>query len=178
MGVTHSKPGTTIKIIDALRDGTFNVVVSTGNLSLPDGLDLPSHIRAFPTVPGAFVMSRSVAVVHLGGHETLMQALAAGVPSLILPVNPDQILVARQAQALDIGYCPWRMGSLPIDPRWQLTLTPTEIRGAIDNVIRDQKYARACRALKSKLSAFRGATLAAEILEGIARAAPGNRTRQ
>jgi len=177
-GSTVKAEAVLVKIIDALRDGSYNVVVSTGSLSLPSGLELPSHIRAFPTVPGAVVMSRCVAVVHLGGHATLMQALAAGVPSLILPVNPDQILVARQAQALDIGYSPWRMGSLPIDPRWQRALTPTEIREALDKVIRDQKYARACRTLKSKLSAFRGATLAAEILEGIARATPGNRTRQ
>lgn len=177
MGSTVEAQAVLVKIIDALREGPYNVVVSTGNVTLPSGLELPPHIRAFPTVPGTVVMSRSVAVVHLGGHGTLMQALSAGVPSLILPVNPDQILVARQAQALDIGYCPWQMGSLPIDPRWQRALTPAEIRGAIDNVIRDQKYARACQTFRSKLSSYRGATSAAEILEGIARAATGNSAR-
>jgi len=167
VGSTVDAQTTLAKIIDALRDGIYNVVISTGSLSVPSNPTLPSHIRIFPTVPGATVAQRSVAVIHLGGHETLMQALAAGVPSLMLPVNPDQVLVAQQAQALGIGHSLWRPGSLPVKADWLRTITPTEIRCAIDSLLADQVCMKTCQTFRRKLESYHGSAMAAEILERI-----------
>ena len=97
-----------------------------------------------------------------------MQAVAAGVPSLILPANPDQILVAQQAQTLGVGRSLWRPGNLPINAGWQRALTPIEIRSALDHLLADPRYAQACQTLKHQLAACHGSALAAETLEGIA----------
>jgi MGT family glycosyltransferase len=168
MGSTVEAQSTFVKIIEALRDAPYNIVVSTGHLSLPADLDLPPHVRVFPRVPGAAVMRRSAAVVHHGGHETLMQALAAGVPSLILPANPDQILVAQQAQALGIGRSLWQPDGLPVGDKPLRQVTSEQIRRQVDDLIADQECARMCQTLKHKIEAFPGAASAAEILERIA----------
>ena len=168
MGSTVENQTILVKIINALRDGMYNVVVSTGSLSFLCDLELPAHIRLFPTVPGATVAQHSVVIVHHGGHETLMQALAAGIPSMILPTNPDQILVAQQAQTLGIGYSLWRPGNLPMDAGWLRSITPAKIRCAIDDLVADQSYREVCQTFKPKIEAYRGAILAADTLEVIA----------
>ena len=175
MGSTVEAQTILIKIISALSDGMYNVVVSTANLTLPSDLALSTNIRVFATVPGATVARRSVAVIHLGGHETLIQALAAGVPSLMLPVNPDQILVAHQAQALRMGHSLWRSGGLPVEDRWLRTITPAEIRCAIDDLIVDHGCVETCLTFKRILESYHGAALAAETLEGIVQARQGRK---
>jgi UDP:flavonoid glycosyltransferase YjiC (YdhE family) len=174
MGSTVEAQVVLVEIIDALRDAPYNVVVSVGGLSLPDDLKLPSHIRVFPTVPGAAVARRSAVIFHHGGHETLMQALAAGVPSLIWPANPDQILVAQQAQALGIGHSLWQPNGLPMGDRTLRAMTSAQIRREIDSLIADQECARTCQSLKQEIEACRGATAAVEILYEIAKARPGS----
>jgi MGT family glycosyltransferase len=156
-----------IKIIDALRDAPYRVIVSTGNVALPPDLQLPSPIRIFPIVPGAAVMRHSRLVFHHGGHETLLQALAAGVPSLLLPMNPDQILVAQQAQALGVGHNLRRPAELPFSNTTVQQLTPTQIRQAIDRLIADQECLNVCATFKHKLETCAGADLAAQVLEEI-----------
>jgi UDP:flavonoid glycosyltransferase YjiC (YdhE family) len=168
MGSTVEAGSVLVKVVEALRDAPYNGIVSTGGLSLPSDLELPAHIRAFPTVPGATVVGHSAAVVHHGGHGTLMQALAAGVPSLILPANPDQILVAQQAQAFGVGRSLWRPGSLPIGARAWRGVTPAQIRREIDDLIADQDCARTCAAFRQEIEACAGAEGAVDILEDMA----------
>lgn len=168
MGSTVEGSGMLVKILRALGDGTYNVVVSTGSVSLPKGLELPPCVHVFPTVPGMTVARRSAAVVHHGGHETLMQALAAGVPSLIFPGNPDQILVAQQAQALRVGSSLRPPGNLPFSKGWQTDLSPAAIRTALDRLLDDPGRRRAGEAFRQKAKTYGGAGLAAEKLEWLA----------
>jgi UDP:flavonoid glycosyltransferase YjiC (YdhE family) len=166
MGSTVEAGSGLVKIIDALRGAPYNAIVSTGSLSLPPDLDLPPHVRVFPIVPGAAVARHSAAVVHPGGHGTLMQALAAGVPSLMLPVNPDQILVAKQAQALGVAHSLWRADSLPYRTRLLEEIGPGQIRDAIDGLLADRNCRRACQALQEEIETFDGAAAAVALLEG------------
>jgi UDP:flavonoid glycosyltransferase YjiC (YdhE family) len=157
-----------MKIVDALRDEPCNVVVSSAGLSLPGDLKLPSHVRLFPTVPGATVLARSKLVIHLGGHGTLMQAMSAGVPSLLLPVNPDQILIAQKAHALGVGLNLWQPGGLPVDASWQRRLTLPMLRSAVHKLMSEPSFWATCQEFKQRLAQTDCAAVAAEILEGIA----------
>jgi UDP:flavonoid glycosyltransferase YjiC (YdhE family) len=51
---------------------------------------LPAHVRCFGYVPFSRVLPRAAAFVHHGGIGTTAQALAAGVPQLIMPLAHDQ----------------------------------------------------------------------------------------
>lgn len=168
MGSTVEAQAALVTIIDGLCDAPYGVIISTGNLSLPSDLQLPSHIRVFSIVPGAAVVRRSRMVFHHGGHETLMQALAAGVPSLMLPMNPDQVLVAQQAQALGVGHSLRRPGDLSFGASTLRKLTPTQVRHEVDRLIADQECQMVCATLKRKIEAGNGASLAAQVLERIA----------
>jgi MGT family glycosyltransferase len=170
MGSTVEAQSALIGIIDALHDAPYNVVISTDQQSLPSNLALPTHIRVFPTVPGAAVVRRCAAVIHHGGHGTLTQALTASVPSLILPANPDQVLIAQQVQELGIGRSLWQPGNLPIGTRGWDTITPIEIRQEIDDLLADRNCARACQALKQEIGTYGGAAAAADVLKRVVEA--------
>lgn len=169
MGSTVEAQTALVKLIEALRDAPYNVIVTTGSLSLRPDFELPGHVYVFPIVPGATVLRHSAAIVHHGGHGTLLQALAAGVPSLIVPANPDQILVAQEVQALGIGRCLGPPRSLPLGHPALDDLTPDQIRREIDDLIADDACARACQALQAELETYRGAATAADLLEKIVR---------
>ncbi len=161
MGTTVEAQSALAGIVDAFRDTPYNVVVTTGDASLPASRDLPPRIRIRPSLPGTTVARRSALVVHHAGHETLMQALAARVPSLMLPINPDQILVAQQAQALGLGRTFWRPGDMPMRPR---PLTPGEIRRAAEDLISDRECSKNCRDVAQMIAASSGASAAADVL--------------
>jgi UDP-N-acetylglucosamine--N-acetylmuramyl-(pentapeptide) pyrophosphoryl-undecaprenol N-acetylglucosamine transferase len=161
MGSTVEASSTLVRIIEAFRDAPYHVVVTIGHLSLPADCHLPPHIRVCPSLPGTTVARRSRLVVHHGGHETLMQALAAGVPSLMLPLNPDQILVAQQAQSLGLGHSFWHAGDVPMRPR---PCTPAEIRRAADDLISDRVCLQNCRAVQQLIAASSGGLAAVDIL--------------
>ncbi len=167
MGSTAEAQAALVTIIDGLRDAPYSVVISTGSLSLPSDLPMPSHIRVFSVVPGATVVRRSRMVFHHGGHETLMQALAAGVPSLMMPMNPDQVLVAQQAQALGVGHSLRQPGDLLFGASILGRLTPTQVRHEVDRLVADQECQMICSTLKRRIEAGDGASLAAQILEEV-----------
>ncbi|HEX6185999.1 MAG TPA: nucleotide disphospho-sugar-binding domain-containing protein [Pyrinomonadaceae bacterium] len=64
------------------------VVVTTQADLLP--ASLPEGVRHYERLPFADLMPRTKAVIHHGGIGTAAQALAAGVPQLILPFRHDR----------------------------------------------------------------------------------------
>jgi rhamnosyltransferase subunit B len=66
---------------------------------------LPPAVRWFPYAPFSAVLPRAAAFVHHGGIGTTAQALAAGVPQLIVPLSHDQFDNAARAQRLGTARC-------------------------------------------------------------------------
>jgi UDP:flavonoid glycosyltransferase YjiC (YdhE family) len=64
---------------------------------------LPSTVRQFPFAPFRELFPRCAAAVHHGGIGTTSQALAAGVPQLILPFAFDQPDNGVRVQQLGVG---------------------------------------------------------------------------
>ena len=64
---------------------------------------LPSQVRHFDYVPFAEVLKHHAAIVHHGGIGTLAQAMAAGIPQLIVPMSFDQPDNAQRARQLGVG---------------------------------------------------------------------------
>jgi UDP:flavonoid glycosyltransferase YjiC (YdhE family) len=87
------------------------------------------------------------------------------VPSLALPTNPDQILVAQQARALEVGHIMWHAKGLPLGNKALNEMTKSQIRHAIDGITADQDCARTCKALGREMKSYQGGTKAVTILE-------------
>lgn len=64
---------------------------------------LPPGFAYFPFVPFSALLARSAAVVHHGGIGSVSQALAAGIPQLIMPLAHDQFDNAQRVARLGCG---------------------------------------------------------------------------
>jgi len=64
---------------------------------------LPDSVRHFNYVPFSTVLPRAAAFVHHGGIGTTAQALAAGVPQLVVPFAHDQPDNAVRVRRLGTG---------------------------------------------------------------------------
>ncbi|MBI1353701.1 MAG: glycosyltransferase [Acidobacteria bacterium] len=64
---------------------------------------LPADVQRFRYVPLGRLLPRAAALVHHGGVGTMAQALAAGCPQLITPMNFDQPDNAARVEALGVG---------------------------------------------------------------------------
>jgi rhamnosyltransferase subunit B len=64
---------------------------------------LPEGVRHFDYVPFSAVLPRAAALVHHGGIGTLAQAIAAGIPQLVVPSTHDQPDNAVRLRALGVG---------------------------------------------------------------------------
>jgi UDP:flavonoid glycosyltransferase YjiC (YdhE family) len=64
---------------------------------------LPSGVRQFDYVPFSMVLPRCAALIHHGGIGTTAQALAAGLPQLVVPMSHDQPDNAVRIRRLGVG---------------------------------------------------------------------------
>ncbi|WP_410637152.1 glycosyltransferase [Amycolatopsis sp. lyj-346] len=71
------------------------VVVATGRVRPEELGGVPDHVTLSAWVPQAAVVPHADLVVHHGGSDTTLGALAAGVPQLVLPQGADQFANAE-----------------------------------------------------------------------------------
>ncbi len=64
---------------------------------------LPDHVLHLPYVPFSQVLPRCAAIAHHGGIGTCAQALAAGIPQLVMPLGFDQPDNVARLQRLGVG---------------------------------------------------------------------------
>jgi MGT family glycosyltransferase len=58
--------------------------------------DAPPNVRVFPRIPQLALLRRAAAVACHGGHNTVCEALAEGVPLVVAPIRDDQPIIAQQ----------------------------------------------------------------------------------
>lgn len=78
--------------VDGLARLPVSVLVALGPGVPPE--DVPPNVRVAGFVPQAEVLRRADLVVHHGGTGTVLGALAAGLPQLVLPQGADQFVNA------------------------------------------------------------------------------------
>ena len=138
------------------RTGLRGVLLS--ELSEHAGTDatLPdSVVRVSGEVPYDWLFPRVAAAVHHGGAGTVATALRAGVPSVAVPVLPDQAFWARRLHSL--GAAP------PQIP--QKNLTAHNLSAAISRAATDPNIRRRCEALGTRIAAENGVDRAVEAFE-------------
>jgi UDP:flavonoid glycosyltransferase YjiC (YdhE family) len=102
--------------------------------------ELPPGVRHFNFVPFSQVLPRSAALVYHGGIGTAAQALAAGIPHLVMPMSYDQPDNAARLERLGVGR----------------TLKPRAFHGetvaaALQHLLTSSEVAQRCRALAEKV---------------------------
>jgi MGT family glycosyltransferase len=79
------------RIVDALGALPVRGVVTTGHAIAPEELPSYPHVQVLRSAPHRAVLEHASAVVTHGGHGTVIKALAADAPLLVLPMGRDQL---------------------------------------------------------------------------------------
>jgi UDP:flavonoid glycosyltransferase YjiC (YdhE family) len=124
---------------------------------------LPGGFAHFDYVPFSRILPRAAALVHHGGIGTTAQALAAGIPHLVMPMAHDQPDNAARLERLGVGR------SLP--PK---RFRAPAVAGALGDLLDSGAVAARCSELAHRIAA-RGDSLerAARAIEGVLSCPPG-----
>ncbi|NNN21430.1 MAG: glycosyltransferase [Acidimicrobiales bacterium] len=138
-------------VIDALREMDVQALIVA-----PEGMieDPPENVIVRSWIPQLEILSHFDAVVTHGGHNTVCESLAQGLPLVMAPIRDDQPVVADQVVASGAG----------IRVRF-VRVQPPEMRDAINAVLNEPKYKEAALFVKKSFEQGGGATRAADCLE-------------
>jgi UDP:flavonoid glycosyltransferase YjiC (YdhE family) len=166
-------------IAEAFANRPIQVVVSTSSrFESPDVANPPSNIRFFEWVPGKLLISRADLVIFHGGYGTMMESIACGKPSIIVPFHSEQEGNGRRLEQLGCGLvvklsreayrrieARWGCGTYTFLVQNRYDLTAEELSGAVDELLQNDEYLNNAQSLRSKITDYRGAERAMELIE-------------
>jgi rhamnosyltransferase subunit B len=117
-----------------------------GVLLAPQGGQVPKPLPAgmihLPYAPLSALLPRSAALVHHGGVGTVAQALAAGIPQLVVPVAFDHFDEGRRLRDRSLGATLSRR-----------SFRPARAARVLGRLLADPAVARACVAARARMAA-------------------------
>lgn len=117
---------------------------------------LPPGVKAVPFAPFSELLPRCRAIVHHGGIGTIAQALAAGLPQLVMPMAHDQPDNARRLRSLGVAES--------LSPR---RFTGRRVAKKLSKLLTDGVTER-CRELAARIERGAGLRCACEEIEAMA----------
>lgn len=143
-------------IIAAIDAGGWAGLVTVGRTNDPDRFSAPDRVAIVQYVAQVDVLAQADVMVCHGGLGSMLGAIAAGCPTVVVPLGADQLHNARRAQTLGIASI--------IEPA---DATPDRLRDAIAAAIESPERRSACAALQREVATLPDlSTLVAE-LEGL-----------
>ena len=91
------------RIVDAMATLPVHAIVTTGPAIDPSTITASANVTVVAAAPHSQILPRASAVVTHGGHGTIVRALAAGVPMIVLPHGRDQADNARRVTSRGAG---------------------------------------------------------------------------
>jgi rhamnosyltransferase subunit B len=133
---------------------------------------LPAGVCHYSYVPHSRLLPRSAALVHHGGIGTAFQALAAGIPQLIVPLFLDQPDNARRLRQLGVA-ATVRPGAYQ----------PRNVCRQLDSLLRSTEVAARCRVYAARCRENKATEMVCAALERLfasatSTAAPTARPRE
>ena len=144
------------RIADALGQLHVQGLITTGPAVDPAVITAPPQVTVARWVRHADVLPDCSLVITHGGHGTVMKALAAGVPLLVVPLGRDQPDNAARVVHAGAGI------------RLRKNARVTALRAAISRVIEDPRYRAAAVRMAGRLAAERDDDLVVDELEHVA----------
>ncbi|MER0484172.1 nucleotide disphospho-sugar-binding domain-containing protein [Streptomyces sp. Edi2] len=139
-----------LRAADALADRAQLILAAPADLAGT----VPHHVVHQEYVPQLALLPHLDAVLCHGGHNTVCEALAYGLPLVVAPVRDDQPIVAGQVTGAGAGVRV-RFGRARAD----------ELHQALAAVLDDPAHRRAARRIQASFAAAGGARTAADRLE-------------
>jgi MGT family glycosyltransferase len=153
-----------------LARSSFEVILTTGRQRDPDQIGLgplAPNVHLVRWASHRTLLPRCAAVVTAGGTATVVGALRAGVPLVVVPTRWDKPDNARRVVEAGVG--------VRLRPR---ECTPDKLRSAVEQVLEDRKYRTNARRIAEAFARAPGAPRAAELLDAlVVREEPSRRVR-
>jgi N-glycosyltransferase StaG len=142
-----------------LADAGVQAILTTGRDRSATGLALnaASNVHVVDWLSHSTLLPRCSAVVTTGGAQTIIAALRAGVPLVVVPTGWDKPANACRVEEAGVG--------VTLAPR---RCTPRRLRAAVERVLADSGLRRRAQALAVRLAAAPGPDGAAELIETLA----------
>ena len=140
-----------------LADRPLQVIMTTGGGCEPSELDfwpVAENVHIASWVSHSDLLPLVDVLVTTGGAGTVLAALSAGVPLVIIPTEWDKPEIAQRVVESGAG--------LRIGPR---RCTPERIRDAVLRVLEEPSFRRNAKRLAAVFAGYGGAERAAELLE-------------
>lgn len=151
--------------IAALADAPVHVVLTTGYQEVPAEIGtLPTNFYHAAYLPGCAMAQRCQLMVHHGGHSSVMQGLAAGTPSVMIPTITERESNARRLVALGAGEI-----VMPVETAdGEKQIDFDDFGKMVKRVLDEPGYRAAARRVAASMAQFGGAQEAANRIEGLA----------
>jgi MGT family glycosyltransferase len=144
------------RIAQALGQLQVQGLITTGPAVDPALIAAPPNVTVTRWVRHADVLPGCSLIITHGGHGTVMKALTAGVPLLVVPLGRDQPDNAARVVHVGAGI------------RLRKNASVSALRTATARVIEDPRYRAAARRMASRLAAERDDNLVVDELEHVA----------
>ncbi len=173
MGTVYNRAPTIFNtIIAALGQEDVNLILAVGRNQDPSLYARTSprvHIASY--LPQTYILSRSdVAITHCG-INTVLGALAAGVPICALPISADQPGNARRCCDLGVAIACTHInvedGAETLRATVPAMLGSVELRNAVQTLLADGSYRRCALEVRDQIWSLPGPERAAELVEGL-----------
>jgi MGT family glycosyltransferase len=148
---------------DALGQLQVQGLITTGPAVDPALIAAPPNVTVLRWVRHADVLPHCSAVITHGGHGTVLKALIAGVPLVVVPLGRDQPDNAARVVYAGAGI------------RLRKNASVSALRAAATRAIKDPRYRAAAERMASQLAAERDDNLVVDELERVAAGAQATR---
>jgi MGT family glycosyltransferase len=138
---------------DALGQAQVRGLVTTGPAVDPAVISAPPDVTVTRWARHADVLPHCSAVITHGGHGTVMKALIAGVPLIVVPLGRDQPDNAGRVVYAGAGI------------RLRKNASVSALQAAISRVIDDPRYRAAAQHMAARLAAERDDNLVVDEME-------------
>jgi UDP:flavonoid glycosyltransferase YjiC (YdhE family) len=129
-------------VADAFAGLDAEVVVALGPATDPSLLGTPpDNVRLVPYVPMSRLLPTCAAVVFHAGSGTMLAALSAGVPLVLLPVGADQPDNADRCAAAGVG--------IVVGPEGR---DATSVRAALEHVLGSASFSESTRRVRLEIA--------------------------
>lgn len=157
-GRSFDQPSFWPTLVEAMRDQPYRVAASTGRMEGDQVGEVPEDFFIAPHVEQAEVLPEARAMVGSGTSTTVLGAIEAALPMLLLPSGgeqPDLALCCRRAGAAQV-----------LETRG---LEPEALRRGVEDVVARPALRAASKRLREAFQRFDGTTRACQLLETLAR---------
>jgi len=141
------------RVAEALGRLPVRGVLTAGPSLDPSAIAAPSNVQVCASAPHSEVLRHAAAVVTHGGHGTVVKALAADVPLLVLPMGRDQADNAARVV--------WRGAGLAL----KRTASTTAIAAALTRLLGEPAFRARAAEIGQALRLGAGPQIAVDVIE-------------